>query len=116
MPNRQEVMRDAEEYLRIKEMARAPSPILSSYRYGLFMIALSLVMLAASFLLTGIEGDILRLPGVFMFQIGLGLAGLGAKGGTRYRVTETTRYPQQTGEMLDMYLQICGGKFSGYRG
>lgn len=40
--------------------------------------------------------------------LGSALVLLGKKGTAKYRVTETTRYPQQTGEIVDMFFQILG--------
>jgi hypothetical protein len=43
--------------------------------------------------------------------LGIALALLGWRGSAGHRVTETTRYPQQTGELVDMYFQILGENY-----
>lgn len=56
-------------------------------------------------------GAILRPLGFYLIPLGVALFLLGVEGVARYRVTETTRYPQQTGEIADMYFQTLGENY-----
>lgn len=99
-----------EDYLRTREEARRPQPIWSAQAIGICLIILGAVMAALSWFASG-EVSILRSLGFYLIPLGVALLLLGVKGTAKYRVTETTRYPQQTGEIADMFFQIVGENY-----
>ena len=111
MPDRATVMISVHDYLRARERAREPMPIVSAYISGGCLLLLGAAMLAVPFLSALQEPGLILASGFILVQLGVAFMILGKKGGARYRVTETTRYPQQTGEIMDMYSQILGENY-----
>jgi len=110
MPDREMAMEAMEDYLRTRDEARKPQPIWSAKAVGVCLIILGAGTAALSWLGPW-EGAYLRPLGYTLIPLGVALLLLGVKGTAKYRVTETTRYPQQTGEIVDMFYQILGGNF-----
>ena len=103
-------MHAMEDYLRTREEARKPQPIWSAQAIGVCLIVLGAVTAGLSWFASW-EGSILRSLGFYFIPLGVALLLLGVKGTARYRVTETTRYPQQTGEIVDMFFQTLGENY-----
>jgi len=103
-------MHAMEDYLRTREEARKPQPIWSAQAIGVCLIVLGAVTAGLSWFASW-EGSILRSLGFYLIPLGVALLLLGVKGTARYRVTETTRYPQQTGEIVDMFFQTLGENY-----
>jgi hypothetical protein len=111
MPTRAEMMHSVEEYLRTRNEARMPQPIVSAIAVGLCMIFLGALMSGLFWSVSRFASYniwILWPMGITFLGLGSALVLLGKKGTAKYRVTETTRYPQQTGEIVDMFFQILG--------
>ena len=103
-------MHAAEDYLRTREEARQPQPIWSAQAVGVCTILLGIAMVGLNWI-APIEFSILASIGLTLVPMGAALLILGRKGGARHRVTETTRYPQQTGEIADMFFQTVGENY-----
>lgn len=110
MPDRTEAMRSATEYLSTRESAARPRPATSALAVGIGFVffGASLWVLFGSGL---IDDSLLPRLGVLFIVLGTAFILLGRAGSARYRVTESTRYPQQTGELHDMLFQILGENY-----
>ena len=111
MPDRREVMHAAEEYLEARESGRASRSVASAKAIGLLLLSLGILFSAAFLWSNSIAKDVLLYIGLFFFVTGIPLLVLGFVGTAKYRATEFTRYPQQTGEPVDSLLQLLGERF-----
>ncbi len=111
MPDRAMVMMSVRDYLQARERAREPPPILDAIIAGAFLVIVGGLAITLSLVLSLEDRFTPFYCGSMLTQLGAAFVILGMKGGARYRVTETTRYPQQTGQLGDMFFQVCGGEF-----
>jgi hypothetical protein len=110
MPNRDEVMMAAREYIDSRESARASRPATSAIMVGTGLIAIGVMVFAISFKYPAASSVMIGLGCVFL-GLGIALVLLGRAGVAKHRVTETTRYPQQTGQLSDLFFQVVGENF-----
>ena len=110
MPNRDERMHSVEEYLRTREEARKPQFIPSAFVVGMFMISFGALMSGMFWFKTNEVAFLWQMGAVFL-GLGAAFVILAMKGSAKHRATEGTRYPQQTGELHDLFFQILGENY-----
>ena len=108
MPNKAEVMESASEGLIARQASRNPQPIKSAIVVGVCFVITGALATALNWSSDALEHPFLEAVGMMFLMLGVPLIILGLRGTARHRVTETTRYPQQTGEIHDMLFQILG--------
>lgn len=108
MPDRAEVMLSVQDYLRARERANEPTPVMAAYAFGTCLLFTGAAAIGLSLIRTSGLSGFLLLLGFSTVQLGAIFVLLGRNGRAPHRVTETTRYPQQTGDIHDLYFQILG--------
>jgi len=110
VPRRDETMRSVEQFLHTRDRTVRSGQITSAYVVGLVFLSIGAVS-SILFWFDLVGQPLAAQMGALLIGLGLAFIVLGRVGSAKYRVTNFSRYPQQTGEITDMYFQLLGEKF-----